>query len=170
MKRALFFKLCVLFVYSWFIQLSVAHDYTQWGLPEGAKFRIGKGWISEIACSPSGDRIAVASSIGVWLYDAHSGSEISLLTGHRGVVRCVAFSADGLSLASGSWDATVRLWDARTGEHKQIFIGHTDVVTSVAFSPDGKTLASSSGKQGQDDSFVGCANGKTTPGSSGAYG
>ena len=120
MKRALFFKLCVLFVYSWFIQLSVAHDYTQWGLPEGAKFRIGKGWISEIACSPSGDRIAVASSIGVWLYDAHSGSEISLLTGHRGVVRCVAFSAGWtFTLASGSWE--VRLWDALTGELKQTF-------------------------------------------------
>ena len=93
MEKTRLLKLGILFVYSWFLPVSFAHDYTQWGLPEGAKFRIGKGWISEIACSPSGDRIAVASSIGVWLYDAHSGAEISLLTGHRGVVRCVAFSA-----------------------------------------------------------------------------
>ena len=147
MKEMRFFKLCVSFVYFWFLQDVVAHDYTQWGLPEGAKFRIGKGWISEIACSPDGDWIAVASSIGVWLYDAHSGAEISLITGHRAVVRCVTFSPDGQTLASGSLDETVCLWDARTGEHKQTFIGHRDAVTSVAFSPDGQTVVSSSGDE-----------------------
>ena len=69
MNEIRFFKLCVLFVYSCSLQVAFAHDYTKWGLPAGAKFRIGKGWISEMACSPNGDRIAVASSIGVWLYE-----------------------------------------------------------------------------------------------------
>ena len=51
--------------------------YMQLGLPEGAKARLGKGWISEtaysaIAYAPDGARLAVASSVGIWLYDVEA--------------------------------------------------------------------------------------------------
>jgi WD40 repeat protein len=55
----------------------------------------------------------------------------------------VAFSPDGKTLASGSWDKTVRLWDIATQQQLgESLVGHSDLVYSVAFSPDGKTLAS----------------------------
>ena len=119
-----------------------AQDYTQWGLPDGATARLGKGWINEIAYSPDGTRLAVASSIGIWLYDTATGQEVALLTGHEWAVRSVAFSPDGRTLASGSWDSTIRLWDVVTGAHQRTLTGHTGSVRSVAFSPDGRTLAS----------------------------
>jgi hypothetical protein len=56
----------------------------------------------------------------------------------------VAYSPDGLTLATASWDRSVRLWDARTGQHKATLSGHSYEVRSVAFSPDGLTLASAS--------------------------
>ena len=109
----------------------------------------GKGWISgEVAYSPDGALLAVASSIGIWLYDANSGAEVYLLSGHTRPVFSVAFSPDGSALASSAvaGDNTVRLWDIRTGDPLKIFEGHANHITSVAFSPDGLTLAAGDGK------------------------
>ena len=135
-----------LILFTLFSLSAFAQDYTGWGLPDGAKARLGKGSIREVQYSPDGARLAVAGSIGIWLYDARTGAELSLLTGHTGEITSVAFSPDGRTLASasGSGDATVRLWDAVTGAHLRTLHGHTGRVESVAFSPNGRTLASGS--------------------------
>ena len=164
MKKTLFFNVTLLFVSVLFLHNSVAQDYTRWGLPEGAKARLGKGRILDIAFSPDGTRLAVASGIGIWLYDVQTGAEVALLTGHTvqaGRSRqfgSVAFSPDGKTLASGSRDATIRLWDVSTSQQKATLEGHTGWVLSVAFSPDGNTLASGGDWAGLHDSVVGCAH------------
>ncbi|CAO3587488.1 unnamed protein product [Absidia cylindrospora] len=55
---------------------------------------------------------------------------VHLLEGHKESVRALA--AHGNTLASGSYDNTVRLWDLETGELKHRLEGHTQKVYSVA--------------------------------------
>jgi WD40 repeat protein len=64
--------------------------------------------------------------------------------GHTGLVRAVAFSPDGKSIVSGSWDDTIRVWEVASGSAVSVLARHTSDVNAVAFSPDGKNLASAS--------------------------
>ncbi|NJM73324.1 MAG: hypothetical protein HC862_26150 [Scytonema sp. RU_4_4] len=70
--------------------------------------------------------------------------ERNRLVGHDNAVNSVSFSPDGKTLASASYDKTIKLWDVATGKQLKTLSGHSDGVHSVSFSPDGKTLASAS--------------------------
>ena len=131
-----------------FTSNTYAEDYTKLSLPEGARARLGKGAIEGIAYSPDGTRLAVASGIGIWLYDTQTGQELNLLKEYPHGVSSVSFSPDGQIIVSGGYD-TIRLWNVSTGtiiktlsEDKSFEGGRRSSVYNVSFSPDGKTLAS----------------------------
>ena len=116
------------------------------GLPEGAIARFGKGYINDIAYSPDGALLAVATSIGVWLYDVSTDTELNLLSEEPDYVEAIAFSPDSSTLASGGYSPNhaIRLWDTDTGKLLDTLEGGEEIL-ALTFSPDGTMLASSGG-------------------------
>jgi WD40 repeat protein len=67
---------------------------------------------------------------------------------HQFVVRCLAFSPDGKTLATGGGFSDVpgeiKLWDLGTGTEQATFRGEQRAVHGLEFSPDGRLLATTS--------------------------
>jgi cytochrome c len=59
--------------------------------------------------------------------------------GHTAPVVALAFSPDGMTLASASWDRTARLWSL-VGGSGRLLEGHEQNVNAVEFMPDGRSL------------------------------
>jgi WD40 repeat protein len=94
-----------------------------------------------IALSPDGTTLAVALDRPVRLFDVEKRRERAVLRGHTGPLAAVAFSPDGATVATGSWDQTVRLWDVASGREKASFKWPIGRVYSLAYAPDGLRLA-----------------------------
>ncbi|MEL6342916.1 MAG: hypothetical protein AAFV53_07265, partial [Myxococcota bacterium] len=75
-------------------------------------WRMDYSWpVTDMALSADGTLLAVGDLMGgarVWA--AEDQTLIAVLRGHSERVSSVTFSPDGQTLASGSWDDTVRLW------------------------------------------------------------
>jgi WD40 repeat protein/tRNA A-37 threonylcarbamoyl transferase component Bud32 len=87
-----------------------------------------------------GKTVSLTATVVLKLWDIADGKEKATLTGHTNRVTAVAFSPDSATLASGSWDGTIRLWDVVTGQEKMALNNGKDV-SALAFAPGGKTLA-----------------------------
>jgi WD40 repeat protein len=129
-----------------FFAIDAAGRIRVWNTETGTLVRAMQGPappIRNAVLSPQARRLAVSveSETLARLYDCGTGVERKL-AGHRDFVSGLAFSPDGLTLATGSMDATIRLWDAATGICTASLAGHLQEATEVAFSPDGRTLAS----------------------------
>lgn len=116
-------------------------EYPRWELPEGAKMRLGKGEINYIRFSPDGTRFAVATTIGVWIYDAKTGTEISLLKGERQNIIGVAFTENGNSIFGANFAGEILKWDSKNGELQHVIISeNARHLTAAVFSADGTKL------------------------------
>ena len=120
--------------------LANQEDYTRWGLPDGAKARIGKGIFTDMQLSPDGTRLAIASSAGIWLYDVSTGDEIALITEDTDLIGLVAFSPDGTLLATAGGDNKCRIWNIESRKLLLTFELPDYWFHTLAFMDDGKTL------------------------------
>lgn len=118
-------------------------------VPDGALQRFGKGYVFDFDYSPDGSHLAVASTIGIWIYDMETSEEVKLLSVDTDFLKTVKFSPDGKILASGTYEDTIILWDVVTGDEKHTLKGHNGFVHSTTFSPDGRMLVS-----GSRDEFI----------------
>ena len=149
MRKAELFFIAFLLIVGLFSNGSLAQGYTQWNLPEGATTRLGKGKINDITFSPDGAWFAVAATIGIWIYDAQTGEELALLTGHQREVKAVEFSLDRHTFTSVDAGGETRLWDTTTRKLRAIFTESTDLVEEVALSSNGTKLVTAN----MDDKF-----------------
>jgi len=83
---------------------------------------------------------SLSQLVGAW-----SPREHRLL--HDEGVRCIAFSPDGQTVLTGSFDQTARVWDACTGAPRGEPLKHNRGVSAVAFSPNGQTVLTGSWDQ-----------------------
>jgi hypothetical protein len=99
--------------------------------------------LNSVAWAPTGQGVATGSTDGTAkIWEATTGREMLVLSGHRGAVSSVAWSPDGERVATRSADHTARLWEPAKGRELLTLPVAWEPVTSVAWSPDGKRLAS----------------------------
>jgi WD40 repeat protein len=138
----------------------ITHDdgtLTRWiidGTSAPSIARIHTDWIYDLDFSLDGYWIATASKDGslklegIYAYQAIPTNDLQTLIMDDIEVTCVAFSADGNTLAAGNEDQAILVWQySEWGFDTELLSsleGHTGWVWDVVFSPDGRTLASAS--------------------------
>jgi len=86
----------------------------RWALPNKAMTRLGRGTVLSLVYSPDGNRLAVGTTIGLWLYNVPTMDPLALWDTRRGLVSTVTFSPNGTRLATGNWDGEVKVWDVQS--------------------------------------------------------
>ncbi len=69
---------------------------------------------------------------------------IKSLSGHKGFITSVCFSPNGMQIASGSNDKTIKLWESKIGYNIKTLSGHSNTVSDICFSNDCFNLLSGS--------------------------
>jgi WD40 repeat protein len=119
-----------------------------------ASIKTGHNQVWAVVYSPDMSLIATAGQDGTWtgkpmecsiqIWDAKTGKLVATLIGHTGEVRCLAWTKDGKTLISGSYDYSIRTWNATKWEQIAILDEHTSLVLALAISPNDRILASTS--------------------------
>jgi RNA polymerase sigma factor (sigma-70 family) len=99
---------------------------------------------SQLLFSPDGKVLAASDwnrQLDIELWNTADGHRLHTLKGHTDHVRCIGFSPDGKTLASGGDDKTIRFWDVAAGKELRQ-LKHHQGIGKILYSPTGKLLAS----------------------------
>ncbi len=110
--------------------------------------------VRAVAVQPDGQRVAGTRGNQIHLYAAESGEHQKMLVdsniltpdkqpaqaAHLALINALAFSPDGKTLASASFQEVI-LWDVDRGDIRKRLTNFVDAVTCLTFSPNGKYLA-----------------------------
>jgi len=103
----------------------------------------------DVAYSPDGRFLATAeggefASVRIW--DVEKVELVQFFKTYEAKsAHCVVFSPDGMHLAAGFGDNTIKIYSTTSFETVHHLKGHTDTVYTLSYSPNGQILASGSG-------------------------
>jgi len=135
--------------------LSGASDGTfrEWDVKSGkhtmGPIKSGHSWVAALVYSPDMTMIATggysADDRYIEIWDAKTGEQVNAPKGNAGTALCLAWTADGKTLISGSSNCSIMTWNTAAWKETAILRGHTNVVNDIAISPiNGCILASTS--------------------------
>jgi WD40 repeat protein len=88
-----------------------------------------------LPCTAAQDRNVLFPQIEITLHDITAGAgapQVAVFKGHQATVTSLALSQDGLTLASASFDRTIRLWDLANLKEKLVIRGQMGPVLGLA--------------------------------------
>ncbi|HEV3021164.1 MAG TPA: c-type cytochrome domain-containing protein, partial [Pirellulales bacterium] len=101
--------------------------------------------INAAAISPDGKLAALAGYREVRLVATDNRATVRTLSGHRGNVTRVAFTADGSFVLTAAGEpglfGEVKLWNMADGAAVRAIVGHRDALYAAALNPDGGLIA-----------------------------
>jgi WD40 repeat protein len=112
----------------------------RWTVPHPAPVRA-------LAWMPDGKTLVAAVGPSVLLVDPATGTPRGVVGRHGKWIACLALTADGLTLATGGDDGSIKLWDIAGKKERRTIQASRGWVTSVCFSPQGKRLVSTADEE-----------------------
>lgn len=113
---------------------------------EQLDFSTQPGWVSALALSMDGSRLATALSNGLVTLRRTTSCRVQTvalrLDYHTQAVRAVVFSPDGRWLFSAGDDRLIVKWNVESGMPVEVFQGHQGAINALAVTRDGALLAS----------------------------
>ena len=101
----------------------------------GALARLGKGAVHSFTWSPDGQNMALATDLGIYVYDTATWQErLHLPRGEN-----LTFSPNGQTLAASLGD-DVYLWEASSGALLAVMAVSAEDIDDLAFTPNGQQL------------------------------
>jgi pimeloyl-ACP methyl ester carboxylesterase len=106
-------------------------------------------WLVQLLASPTSTDAAVLPTetntpvlAAISIDTVDQIERLQTLSGHSDRVTALAFSGDGVYVASSSLDETIKLWDVKSGQETCTFSTYEVGMNHIAFSLDGRLLAS----------------------------
>lgn len=126
------------------------------GSPPPMAPRITGRWLAELngravrlVMTPSGILISGgdANELRLWSIAVPTWTcqgQVDRVPAHQDAIMSLTLSRDGLQMASGSRDRTIKIWDSHSGQQLNVLANaHQGTILATAFSPDQQVLASS---------------------------
>jgi cytochrome c len=104
--------------------------------------------VNAVAFLPNGRIVTGGEDGRIAIWQPGEQRPARVLEGHTAPIVSLSVSPDGTTLASASWDRSIRLWPLTGGifgffaGSPRVLEGHQQNVNGVAFTPDGKALVS----------------------------